>query len=137
MSKTLDLANAYSDLGDQLDILYLRLKQEGKFGAAQQIKNAENDLEQAALDLNAMDAIDKLTDPKDQQALEDLTDGMNAANDKISAQEQRITTIAQMCASLVSVVAHFKDGSVVAAVSAAGDALNAFENLTGWKPALP
>jgi hypothetical protein len=134
MSKTLDLANEYSDLGDQLDSLYLSLKQQGKFGTAQQVKNAENDIEQAALDLNAMDAIDQLTDPKDQATLQNLTDAMNAANDEISAQEQKVTNIVQMVASLVSVVAQFKDGNVVAAVSAAGDALNSFEAITGWTP---
>jgi hypothetical protein len=134
MSKTMDLANAYSDLGDKLDTLYESLKSGGQFGTAQQVKNAENDIEQSALDLNAMDAIDKLTDPDDQKTLQNLTDGMNAANQKITKLEAQVTAVCQMVSSLVSVVAHFKTGDIGSALSAASDALGKFESLTGWHP---
>lgn len=131
----MDLAIAYSDLGDKLDTLFEDLRGQGQFGKAQQVKNAETDIEQAGLDLNAMDAIDKLTDPKDQKTLQNLTDGMNAANSEITKQEAMVTAVCQMCASLVSTVAHFKDGDILSAVKSAADALGKFEAITGWAPA--
>ena len=134
MSKTMDLANAFSLLGDQLDQLYDDLKASGQLGQAQQVKNAENDIEQAALDLNALDAIDELADPDDQKTLQNLTDAMTAASNKISQKEALVSSIVQMCTSLVSMVASFKDGNVVSAVSSAASALGQFQKITGWKP---
>ncbi len=134
MSKTLDLANAYSHVGDNLDALFLSLKGQQHFGLAQQVKNAENDVEQAALDLNSLDAIDTLQRPADQKLLQTLTDGMNADAQAISAQEAHVAAVCQLCTSLVSVVAHFKDGDALGAVSAAGTALSSFQTITGWHP---
>jgi hypothetical protein len=131
MSKTMDLANAYSTLGDNLDDLFVSLESQGQSNLAQQVKNAENAIEQAALDLNALDAVDTLQRPADQQTLQELTDGMNAWATAIRVQETRVASVCQLCASLVLVVTHFKSGDPLGAVAAARNAVAQFASLTG------
>ena len=129
MSKTSDLAARYSALTDALDDLYNNLITLGQNGLATQVQIANDKVAQAVVDLAGLDAIDRLTNPQDQQVLADLTKTMNDKNDDISKQEARVTAVVGIVDNLANVVTNFAGGNIVAAVTAASGALSGLKAL--------
>jgi len=125
--KTLELAKQCRRVAQGCDDLARTLRSSDPQKA--DLRDRYDRLMQDANDLDALDAIDKLSDANDIKALQDLTKTMNDQAAAISKQQARVTMVVDIADNILNVIANFKSGNVFSAVSYARNAYDELKKL--------
>jgi hypothetical protein len=125
--KTLEFANQCRRVAQGCDDLARALPASDPQKAA--LRERYGKLMQAANDLDALDAIDKLSDAGDIKTLQDLTKTMNDQAAKIAKQQAHVSAIVDIADNILNAVVNFKSGNIFSAVSYAGNAYDELKKL--------